>query len=65
MYHSSLQRAYGFYQGMFALRWNYYYAYACVPGQVTITDSDGMGPRTRVYAVRRTCAPAAMPHFVR
>jgi hypothetical protein len=51
------------YQGMLALHWNYYGAYACIPGRVTITDSDGMGPRTQVYAARHAWAPVAVPYL--
>jgi hypothetical protein len=35
-----------FYQGMLTSCWNYYGAYACTLDRVTITDNDGMGPRT-------------------
>jgi hypothetical protein len=52
-----------FYMGMLTLCWNYYGAYACIPGQVTITDNDAMGPCTRVYAVRRVWAPVATPYL--
>jgi hypothetical protein len=31
---------------MFTLRWDYYDVYAYIPDEVTIIDSDGMGPRT-------------------
>jgi hypothetical protein len=50
---------------MLTLRWNHYDAYACIPGQVTISDSDGMGPRTQLYAVRCFWAPMAVPYPVR
>jgi hypothetical protein len=33
-----------FYHGMFILCGGYYSAYMCILDQVTITDSDGMGP---------------------
>jgi hypothetical protein len=37
----------------------------CIPGQVTIIDGDGTGPRTRVYAISSAWAPIAMLYFVR
>jgi hypothetical protein len=52
-----------FYQGMLTSRWNYYSAYACIPGRVTIIDSDGTGPHTRVYPIRHISAPVAMPYL--
>jgi hypothetical protein len=42
---------YGFYQDKITLYWNRYDAHACIPDQVTISESDGMGPHTRVYTV--------------
>jgi hypothetical protein len=50
---------------MFTLCWNYYDVYAYIPGQVTIIDSHGTGPRTRVYAVRCMWVCADMPYLVR
>jgi hypothetical protein len=52
-----------FYQGMLTLHWNYYGTYVCIPGQVTIIDSDETGPRTRVYAIRHVWAPTVMPYL--
>jgi hypothetical protein len=52
-----------FYQGMYTSHWNYYGAYACIPSRVTITNSDGMGHRARVFVVRRAWAPVAMPYL--
>jgi hypothetical protein len=51
------------YQGMFTLCWGYYCPYACIPGRVTITDSDRTGPRTQVYVVRCTWSSAVVPYF--
>jgi hypothetical protein len=48
---------------MLTLHWNYYDVYVCITGRVTITDSDGMGPCTRVYAIRRVWAPTVMPYL--
>jgi hypothetical protein len=50
-----------FYQGLHTSCWNYYGAYTCIPDRVTIIDSDGTGPRTRVYAIRRAWAHVDMP----
>jgi hypothetical protein len=50
---------------MFSLRWDCYDAYACIPGQVTILNSDGMGPYTRVYVVKCAWAPSVVPYLIR
>jgi hypothetical protein len=64
-YNRFLHRVYGFYQGRITIRWTHGDAYACIPGQVTILDSDGTGPRTQVYVVRCAWAPMAMPYPIR
>jgi hypothetical protein len=51
------------YQGMLTSCRNYYSAYACIPSRVTITDSDGMGPRTQVYAIRCAWAPMVVAYL--
>jgi hypothetical protein len=51
-----------FYHGTFTLCRGCYSAYMCIPNQVTIMDSDGMGPCTRVYTVGRTWASTTVPH---
>jgi hypothetical protein len=62
LYHRFLYTVCGFYQGRIALRWTYYDAYACIPGQVTISDSNGTGPCTRVYAIKCAWAPVVIPY---
>jgi hypothetical protein len=52
-----------FYQGVLTSRWNYYGPYVCIPSRVTIIDSDGAGPHTRVYAVRHAWAPVVVPYL--
>jgi hypothetical protein len=51
-----------FYHGMFTLCGGCYDAYMCIPDPDTITDSDGIGPYTRVYAARCAWASAVVPH---
>jgi hypothetical protein len=38
--------------------------YVCIPGRTIISDSDGMGPSTQVYAVRYAWALAALSYLV-
>jgi hypothetical protein len=45
--------------------WKHYGVYACMPGRAIISDSDGMGLSTRVYAVRCAWAPVAVSYHVR
>jgi hypothetical protein len=52
-----------FYPGMLTLRWNCYGTYACIPGRVTITDSDDTGSRTRVYAISCVWASTTVPYL--
>jgi hypothetical protein len=60
-----LHRACCFYQDRFTISWNHYDVYACIPGRATLSDSDGMGPSTRVYAVRCAWVPATTSYPVR
>jgi hypothetical protein len=39
-----------------------YSTFMYIPDRVTITDSDGMGPSNRVYAVGCARASTAVPH---
>jgi hypothetical protein len=43
----------------------HYGVYVCTPGQAIISNSDGTGHSTRVYAVRYVWAPAAVSYLVR
>jgi hypothetical protein len=51
-----------FYHGTFTLCEGCYGAYMCIPDRVTITDSDGMCPCTRVYDVGCTWVSMIVPH---
>jgi hypothetical protein len=50
---------------MFTFHWNYYGAYVCTPGRITTIGSDGMGPHTRVYAVKYAWAPVIVPYLLK
>jgi hypothetical protein len=51
-----------FYHRTFTLCGGCYNMCMYIPDRVTITDSDGMGPCTRVYAVSCAWASVGVPH---
>jgi hypothetical protein len=55
---------FAFYQDMFSSCWKHYGVYACTPSRAIISDGDGTGRSTRVYATRCAWAAAAVSYLL-